>query len=133
MKRLREGASMLATRKAAAMIGFVAASWAIVGAAQGAEDAFARLDADGSETITWKEAYQVRIREFTEMDSDGNGFLIEDEFVGPARPLTAFDSDEDGRVHMSEFLGGHRSMFDRFDEDASDSLDPNEFEAAQMA
>ena len=67
------------------------------------------------------------------MDTDGNGLLTEDEFVGPARPLSAFGSDENSQLHMSEFLGGHRSMFDRFDEDASGSLDPHEFEAAQTA
>jgi len=119
---------------AAAVIGLAAFSLAIgPGAAQQAEDAFARLDLDESGAITWEEAYEVRTSEFMEMDSDRNGLITEDEFVEPARPLSAFDSDGDGQLQMSEFLDGHRSMFDRFDEDASDSLDPNEFEAAQMA
>lgn len=118
----------------AAVTGLAAFCLAIgPGAAQQAEDAFARLDSDGSGAITWEEAYEVRTSEFMEMDSDRNGVLAEDEFVGPVRPLSAFDSDGDGQLQMSEFLDGHRSMFHRFDGDASDTLDQSEFETAQMA
>ena len=102
-------------------------------AAQEAEDAFAKLDADRSGTITWDEAHRVRVREFTEMDADGDGVVTREEFAGPARPLAAFDSDGDGELHMSEFIDGHWTMFVRFVEDDSGTLDPAGFEAALCA
>jgi len=103
------------------------------GAAQGAEAAFDRLDADRSGAVTWAEAYEVRTDEFMDMDANMDGIVTENEFQGPARPFSAFDADDDGDLQLAEFLEAHRSMFDRFDEDASGSLTFEEFEAARSA
>lgn len=113
-----------------AIAGGIAAAPAV---AQEAEAAFDRLDADGNGHVSWAEAYDVRTSEFTEMDADMNGILAEEEFQGPARPLSAFDTDGDMTLSLAEFLQGHRSMFDRFDEDADGALVPDEFEAARSA
>ncbi len=119
---------------AATLVGLAALGAAAErGSAQEAEAAFDRLDADESGDITRAEAYEIRTGEFMAMDSDMNGIITEDEFQGPARPLSAFDSDGDGELHLAEFLQGHRSMFERFGEDASGVLTHSEFEAAQGA
>jgi len=68
-----------------------------------------------------------------DMDANMDGIVTENEFQGPARPFSAFDADDDGDLQLAEFLEAHRSMFDRFDEDASGSLTFEEFEAARSA
>lgn len=125
---------MRTTHIAAVLVGLAAFSATTErGLAQDAQDAFDRLDADQSGEITWAEAYEIRTRQFMGMDENMDGIITEDEFQGPARPLSAFDTNEDGELHLAEFLEGHKSMFDSFDEDANGSLTFNEFEAAQSA
>ena len=125
---------MRATKFTAVLVGLAAFGAATErGLAKDAQAAFDRLDPDQSGAITWPEAYEARVGEFTDMDTDMDGIVTEDEFQGPARSLSAFDADEDGNLQLAEFLEAHRSMFDRFDEDASGSLTFDEFEAAQSA
>lgn len=103
------------------------------GVAQDARDAFNRLDADQSGTVTWAEAYKVRAEQFIAMDTNMDGIIAADEFEATARPLSAFDFDKDGKLHLAEYLAGHRGIFDRFAEEANGSLSFDEFEAAQRA
>lgn len=122
------------TRTAAALIGLAVLGAAVERAmAQDGGAAFDRLDLDGSGEIAWAEAYEVRSREFMQMDRNMDGIVTGDEFRGPARSLSAFDHDGDRELHLAEFLQGHRSMFQRFDDDANGALNAREFMAAQSA
>lgn len=94
---------------------------------------FARLDADRNGDIQWSEAEAVRKKEFSEMDQDGDGVVMSDEFGGRAMPLSAFDADADGKLTLSEYVDKHKQMFQKFDTDASGSIDKEEFAKAQAS
>src|SRR5262249_58823417 len=91
--------------------------------------------------ITRAEFEAARRRDFDALDTNKDGFLSREEFIGPRsagadlvrlreRRFAEIDTDKDGRISWAEYLAHGRRQFTALDRDRDGRVTRAEFEAA---
>lgn len=129
----------------AAALALAAGCFALPAAAQGfgQMQGLMQADANGDGAISRAEAQAARAAMFDRLDANHDGVLSSDEInagsgaEGGGRMMSMMlsraDSNGDGRVSREEFLSRPQRLFDRFDANHDDVLEPSELAAMRSA
>lgn len=64
---------------------------------------FERLDANHDGEVPWKEAYNVRVKQFVHLDKNLDGIVERNEFKGQI-PFSMFDANAASKLQLSESI-----------------------------
>ena len=94
---------------------------------EAARAAFAILDMDGDEKVTFKEFAFRKMDAFSAADRNSDGNLEEGEVFLTREEFAGADEDRDGRVRLLEFIDSRYGQFDIYDDDSNGTVDLKEF------
>lgn len=94
---------------------------------EGARKAFAILDMDRDQKITFKEFAYRKMDAFSSVDGNKNGYLEEGEVMLAPEQFASADEDGDGHIRLLEFIDSRYGQFDIYDADSNGTVDLKEF------
>ena len=110
---------------------FVAMSLGVAAAADKADRAFQRMDANSDGVISQSEFDENRAQRFARWDRDGDGSVTKEEAQRKVnRRFDRMDANSDGIVQQSEFVAIGQERFERMDGDGNGQITNEEFKQA---
>ncbi|MCI0431756.1 MAG: hypothetical protein L0210_14595 [Rhodospirillales bacterium] len=92
-----------------------------------AKRAFAALDSDGDQQVTYEEFATKKILVFSARDRNGDNYLGPEEVRLTPEQFSAVDRDGDSVISGLEFIDSPYGQFDAYDRDRSGTMDLQEF------
>jgi Ca2+-binding EF-hand superfamily protein len=94
---------------------------------ESARSAFAILDMDGDQKVTFREFAYRKMDAFSAPDRDGDGDLTAEEVLITPQQFKEVDRDGDGHIMLLEFIDSRYGQFEIYDADSNGTVDLPEF------
>ncbi|HXV23948.1 MAG TPA: hypothetical protein VED46_06795 [Alphaproteobacteria bacterium] len=92
-----------------------------------AQRAFATLDADGDQLVTFEEFASKKILAFSAPDRNRDNYLSSDELRITPEQFGSLDRDGDGKISGVEFVDSPYGQFEAYDSDKNGTITFEEF------